>query len=114
MPTAIGGDDDLRVVGCDDVASLIILPAPRQRISEEFIVLGVANGADFAGYRIDLRPDWAEAYTPIVSEQDSVRFGELVSIDPAEYGRGVFWLRLTVEREAQLDDVLCEIPVYFD
>ncbi|MCA9887843.1 MAG: hypothetical protein KC546_05705, partial [Anaerolineae bacterium] len=113
LPTAIGGDDQLRVIGCTEIGSLIILPAPRDTLSGEFVVFGAAFDADMTSYSLSVRPDWADVYTEVVSGEEPVRFDEIATIDTMEFGKGVFWLQVKVNLSEPDEPLTCEIPVYF-
>lgn len=93
---------------------MIILPAPRDVLSGEFVVFGAAFDPAMTVYSLSVRPDWADVYTEVVKGEEPVRFDDIATIDTTEFGRGIFWLQVRVDLDEGEDALICEVPVYFE
>lgn len=103
-------------IGCESDHVFITSPFPGLRISQPFAVVGTANPSDFAGYTLDIRAEGSVDYRPLARGRGRVTGGLLANVDPRSFGRGVFWLRLsvtTVTGNVPLE-YICEIPVRFE
>lgn len=100
--------------GCTDIQVQVVSPVSGQRVRGIFQVAGTAVSADFASYRIEVRPDFAAEYDVYRDYQVPVTDGELGQVDSLAYGRGLHWVRVQVITQSESDPVPCAIPVIFD
>jgi LysM repeat protein len=107
--------DNLYVLGCSDARTLISNLQVAQTVAGVFNVYGSAFRDDFWYYKIEIRPDWANVYNFFSRSDAPVNNGVLTSINPALFGEGLHWIRLSVvNRVANVEsDAVCEIPVIF-
>lgn len=106
----------LEAIGCFDGLTTITSPIVGQRLARSFIIFGSAHRSDFAYYKIEVRPDFSEVYHFYLASRDSVQSGTLGEFNPAIFGTGLHWLRLSViDSDTRIPpDGVCEIPVVFE
>lgn len=105
----------LYVIGCKNEQTHISNLQVGETMNSTFNVYGSAARNDFWYYKIEVRPDWASVYNFFSRSEKPVTNGVLTTINPAVFGQGVFWIRLSVvNRAANIEpDAVCEIPVIF-
>ncbi|MCZ7544545.1 MAG: LysM peptidoglycan-binding domain-containing protein [Anaerolineae bacterium] len=91
---APGGDS------CSDPKARITAPQYDAQVSGRFWVDGAAAIRNFDHYEIEVQRDGSETWLSQGTYYTPVSSGHLARIDPAQFGSGVFWLRLTVVDEA--------------
>jgi LysM repeat protein len=102
---------DLMIEGCTASSTQITNLTAGQLISGAFSVRGTASAPNFQYYKIEVRPDYARVFNFLSRSETPVENGALATIDPAIFGRGLHWIKLTV-----ISDVYqtpCVIPVIF-
>jgi hypothetical protein len=102
---------------CYDANSAqITTPSVGQEVSGLLTLVGTANIADFAYYRLDIRPPDAETYDYLVAFGAPVIDGVLGQIDTEQLENGLYWIRLSVvNRTGSVPfTAVCSVPVYID
>ncbi|MEO1665330.1 MAG: LysM peptidoglycan-binding domain-containing protein [Chloroflexota bacterium] len=103
------------IEGCSVAASSVASPGPGQRLSGTFNVVGTATLPEgFSYYRLEVRPDFATTYNFYSSSETPVNNGVLGNINPALFGPGLHYIRLTVVDNTGNFIEPCVIPVIFD
>jgi murein DD-endopeptidase MepM/ murein hydrolase activator NlpD len=101
--------------GCTDPYVLILSPVPGQRISGLYFIRGTANPANFAYYRLELRPDSVNVFSFYARSEQAVDNGVLGSIDTTAFSPGLYWLRLSIiDRSGGVSAAFCTVPVFFE
>jgi hypothetical protein len=107
--------DGLAPIGCTAPNIQITSPIMGQHVRRVFRLFGTAVTADFAAYRVEVRPDFASYYDVFFESRQPVVNGELARVDSDAYGKGLHWVRVSVVNSAgEIVSVPCAIPLFFD
>ncbi|MBC6937303.1 MAG: LysM peptidoglycan-binding domain-containing protein [Chloroflexi bacterium] len=101
----------LAAEGCTAPSTQITNLTPGQRIGGVFTVRGTASADNFIYYKIEVRPDFAEVFNFFSRSETPVVDSDLATIDPAIFGAGLHWIKLTVISDTH--QTPCVIPVIF-
>ena len=102
-------------IGCLTGDTQILMPQSLESVQGIFAVLGTARSADFAYYKIEIRPEWSDVYSLYLKSDVPVE-GDLIGLVNTEvFGTGVHRLRLTVVtiNDQIAENGVCEIPLLF-
>ncbi|MCC6615635.1 MAG: LysM peptidoglycan-binding domain-containing protein [Anaerolineae bacterium] len=102
----------LSVIGCLDARSQITTPAIGDVLSGRFEVRGTADVDNFSYYRIEIRAEAEDVYTPIYRSAATVTDGLLAAFDSARFEPGLYYLRLVVVDQRGGIVQPCAIPVF--
>lgn len=111
LPSAPASAGGLSVEGCTALTTQITNPAPGQRVSGILVVRGTAAAQNFQYYKLEVRPDFASIFNFYSRSDKPIENGVLGTIDPAVFGPGVYWIKLTVISDVHQQP--CVIPVIF-
>jgi hypothetical protein len=111
-----GGESLLYASGCTRPSAQITRPKVGDHVSGAFAVFGSASIDDFGYYRIEVRSDAATVYQFYAKSQNPVIDGLLGTIDASTFGKGIFWIRVSVVNRAGAIpfDATCAVPLIFD
>lgn len=98
---------------CSNSAARITAPRYGARVTGPFWVEGAADTPSFARYEIELRRDGTSEWMNQGTYFAPVTSGHLARIDPAQFGSGAFWIRLTVVDTTSNYPPPCAILVMF-
>lgn len=101
----------LAAEGCTSPTTQITNLTPGQLMNGVFSVRGTASASNFQYYKIEVRPDYASVFNFLMRSETPVENGPLATVDPAIFGRGLHWIKLTVISDVNLTP--CVIPVIF-
>jgi len=102
----------LSVIGCLDARSQISEPAIGTVLDGRFEVRGTADVTDFSHYRIEIRAESDDIYTPIYRSAVPVTDGLLAAFDSGRFDSGLYYLRLVVVDQRGGIVQPCAIPVF--
>jgi LysM repeat protein len=105
------GAPAVRAEGCNARGVVITAPEIGALVSGIVEVLGTANIDNFSFYRLEIRAADANAYTTVMTGRTPVTDGTLGEIDFADYGVGLFYVRLVVVNQRGTFPQPCAIPV---
>ncbi|MBN1287763.1 MAG: LysM peptidoglycan-binding domain-containing protein [Anaerolineae bacterium] len=98
---------------CSNPLAHISAPGYGAQVGGIFWLYGAANIPNFMRYEIDVRRDGSATWMHLGSDRTPVEAGELAQVDPARFGSGAFWIRLTVVDKTYNYPPRCTILVYF-
>jgi LysM repeat protein len=105
------GAPSVRAEGCSARGVIITVPEMGALVSGVVEVRGTANIDNFSFYRLEIRAATANAYTTVMTGRTPVNDGVLGEIDFADYGVGLFYVRLVVVNQRGTFPQPCAIPV---
>ncbi len=100
-------------VGCTDASTLITALQPGATVSGVFTLFGTAALTNFSYYKIEVRPDFASVYNFYDRFEKPVTAGALGQVNTAQFGPGLYWVRLTVVDDTGNFPPPCAIPLRF-
>ncbi len=99
--------------GCGAPGVRILMPVANQAVSGAFNLVGAASLPPSGYYRIDIRSNSVNTFTPYSRATQSVIGGVLAVINSDLFGDGLYWIRLTVFDQTGRAAETCAIPVIF-
>ncbi len=112
VPPAGAAETPVYAQGCTDPNSVITNLYAGQTASGTFPVMGTASLPDFVYYKIEVRPDFATVFNFYSRSETPIINGQLGQIDQTIFGKGLYWIRLTVIGTTS-GATPCTIPVIF-
>jgi hypothetical protein len=100
-------------VGCTNAGTIITAPQPGATVSGVFTLFGTAALDNFSYYKIEIRPDFASIYNFYDRFDKPVTAGALGQVNTAQFGPGLYWVRLTVVDNTGNFPTPCAIPLVF-
>jgi len=86
----------VNVTGCEAQGAQLFTPKPGSTVRGELTVLGSAEIASFAFYKLELSPENGAQLWNVGTVNYSVRSGVLGKVNLTIFAPGVYWLTLTV------------------
>jgi hypothetical protein len=99
--------------GCTGTNVFITSPISSQSITGVFTITGKAWARNLDYYKIEVRPNFTEAYSFYDRFEVSVEQGILAQLNTDFFDDGLHWIRVTVVDNNGNDVDSCTIPVFF-
>ncbi len=98
---------------CSNPLANIASPRYGTRVDGPFWLTGTADIPNFLRYEIDVRRDGNSTWMHLGSDRTRVADGQLARVNPARFGSGAFWVRLTVVDNTYNYPPRCVVLIYF-
>jgi hypothetical protein len=99
--------------GCTAPGVRILAPAANEAVTGAFNLVGAASLPPSGYYRIDIRSNSVNTFTPYSRATQPIIGGVLAVINSDLFGDGLYWIRLTVFDQTGRAAETCAVPVIF-